>query len=170
MHVTFKYWSIWFGEHQGLKEIYLASLEKSRKIFEDSFQFLELKGNSVKVFKSNKNVNEGVETLNKIELLITQEDGIPHAQAKLKNFPSLHKYFGDHLTEGLYMLQFRKYEDETCRIRKKESLPPPAPALVLSADGEHYLPFQDTYGKLSTTEKDCLSLQQKHNKPKPNTK
>ena len=158
------------NKHQGLKETYLASLEKPRKILEDTFQFLELKGNSVKVFKPNKNVNEVVQTLNRMEPLITQENDIPHAQAKLKNFPSLHKYFGDHLIEGLYMLQFRKCEDETCCIRKKESLPPPVPAPVLSADGEHYLPFEDTCRKLSTTDRDCSSLQQKHNKPKPNTK
>ena len=111
-----------------------------------------------------------VQTLNRIEPLFTQEDDIPHAQVKLKNFPSLHMYFGDHLNEGLYMLQFRKCEDETCCIRKKESLPRPVPAPVVSADGEHYLPFEDTYGKLSMTEKDCPSLHQKHNKPKPNTK
>ena len=158
------------NEHQGLKETYLASLEKSRTILEDTFQFLELKGNSVKVFKPNKNVNEVVQTLNRIEPLITQENGIPHAQAKLTKFLSLHKYFEDNLIEGLYMLQFRKCEDETCCIRKKESLPPPAPAPVLSADGEHYLPFEDTCRKLSTTDRDCSSLQQKHNKPKPNTK
>ena len=68
------------------------------------------------------------------------------------------------------MLQFRKCEDETCCIRKKESLPPTVPAPVLSADSEQYLPFEDTYGKLSKTEKDCPSPQQKHNKPKPNAK
>ena len=158
------------NEHQGLKETYLASLEKPRKVLEDTFHFLELKGKRLKVFKPNKNVNEVVQTLNRMEPLITQENDIPHAQAKLKNFPSLHKYFGDHLIEGLYMLQFRKCEDETCCIRKKESLPPPVPAPVLSADGEHYLPFEDTCRKLSTTDRDCSSLQQKHNKPKPNTK
>ena len=116
------------------------------------------------VFKLNKNVNEVVQALNRIEPLITQEDDIHHAQAKLKNFPSLH------LTEGLYMLQFRKCEDETCCIRKKESLPPPFLAPVHFADGDHYLPFEDTYGKLSTSEKNCPPLHQKHNKPKPNIK
>ena len=109
------------NEHQGLKQTYLASLEKPRKILEETFQFLALKGNSIKVFKPNKNVNEVVQTLNRIELLITQENDVSHAQSKLKNFLSLHKYFGDHLTEGLYMLQYRKCEDETCCIRKKES-------------------------------------------------
>ena len=108
--------------------------------------------------------------LNRIEPLIMQENyDIPQAQAKLKNFPSLHKYFGDLLTKGLYMLQFRTCEDETCCIRKKQILSPPVPTSVLSADGEHYLPFEDTYGK-SMTDRDCLSLQQKHNKPKPNIK
>ena len=118
----------------------------------------------MKVFKLNKNVNEVVQTLHRIEPLITQEDDIPHAQAKLKNFPSLH------LTEGLYMLQFRKSEEETCCIRKKESLPPTFLAPVLFADDKHYLPFEDTHGKLFTTEKNCLPLHQKHNNPKPNTK
>ena len=98
------------NEHQGLKETYLASLDKPRKILEDTFHFLELKGKCVKVFKPNKNVNEVVQTLNRIESLITQENDIPHAQGKLKKFPSLHKYFEDHLIEGLYMLQFRKCE------------------------------------------------------------
>ena len=115
---------------KGLKEICFVSLEKPRKILEDSFQFLEQKGNSIKDFKPNKKVNEVAQTLNRIEPLITQEDEIPHAEAKLKNFPFLHKYFGDHLTE-----------DGTCCIKEKESLLPPAPAPVLSAmaDGEHYL-------------------------------
>ena len=44
------------NEHQGLKETYLASLEKPRKILEDTFHFLELKGKCVKVFKPNKNL------------------------------------------------------------------------------------------------------------------
>ena len=140
------------------------------EILEDTFQFFELKGNSVKVFKPNKNVNEVVQTLNRIEPLITQENDIPHAPAKLKNFPSLYKYFRDHLTKDLYMLQFRKCEDETGCIRKKESLPPPVLAPVLSADGEHCLPFEDTYSKLSTTDRGCPSLKQKYNKPKPITK
>ena len=110
------------NEHQGLKETYLASLEKPRKVLEDTFHFLELKGKRLKVFKPNKNVNEVVQTLNRIEPLITQENDIPHAQAKLKKFPSLHKYFEDHLIEGLYMLQFRKCEMRHVSERKKVSL------------------------------------------------
>ena len=139
----------------------LCESGETKKILEDSFQFLEQKGNSIKDFKPNKKVNEVAQTLNRIEPLITQEDDIPHAEAKLKNFPFLHKYFGDHLTE-----------DGTCCIKEKESLLPPAPAPVLSAmaDGEHYLSFEDTYSKLSVMKKDRPSLQQKHNKPKPNTK
>ena len=113
------------NEHQGLKETYLASLEKPRKIPDNTFQFLELKGNSVKVFKPDKNVNEVFQKLNRTEPLIMEENDIPHTQAKLKSFPSLDKYFGDYLTKSLYMLQFRRCEDETCCIRKKESLPPP---------------------------------------------
>ena len=74
------------SEYQRLKETYLASLKKPRKILEDVFQFLELKANSLKVFRPNKNVNEVVQTLNRFEPLITQENDIPHAQAKLKNF------------------------------------------------------------------------------------
>ena len=77
------------NEQQGLKDTYLASLGKTRNISEDTLQFLELKGNSLKVFKPDKNVNEVVQTLNRIEPLITQENDIPHTQAKLKNFPSL---------------------------------------------------------------------------------
>ena len=77
------------NEQQGLKETYLANLGKPRNIPEDTLQFLELKGNSLKVFKPDKNVNEVVQTLNRIEPLITQENDIPHTQAKLKNFPSL---------------------------------------------------------------------------------
>ena len=157
------------NEYQRLKEVYLASLEEPRKILEDSFQFLELKGNSVKNLKPNKNVNEVIQTLNRVEPLITQEDDILHAQRKLRNFSSLHRYFGDDLNEVLYMLQFWKREEQTSCIRKKETLPPPVSAPELSADGEHYLPFEDTYGKLSMTKKDCPSLQQKHNKPKPIT-
>ena len=72
-----------------MKETYLASLGKPTNIPQDTFQFLELKGNSLKVFKPDKNVNEVVQTLNRIEPLITQENDIPHTQAKLKNFPSL---------------------------------------------------------------------------------
>ena len=67
------------NEHQGLKQTYLASLEKPRMILEDTFQFLALKGNSIKVLKPNKNVNEVVQTLNGIEPLITQENDVPHA-------------------------------------------------------------------------------------------
>ena len=54
--------------------------------------------------------------------------------------------------------------------QKERELPPPFLALVLFADDEHYLPFEDIYGKLSTSEKNCPPLHQKHKNPKPNTK
>ena len=71
----------------------------------------------MKVFKLNKNVNEVVQTLHRIEPLITREDDIPHAQAKLKNFPSLH------LTEGLYCCNLGKVKRRhVASERKRASL------------------------------------------------
>ena len=58
-------------EYQRLKEIYLLSLVKPRKILKDSFQFLELKRNNIKVIKPNKNVIEMVQMLNRITLNYT---------------------------------------------------------------------------------------------------
>ena len=105
-----------------------------------------------------------IQTLHRIEPLITQEDDIPHAQAKLKNFSSLH------LTEGLYMLQFRKSEEETCCIRKKES----SLHLFLRL---YFLQMMSTiyHLKIYTVnyplpKKIVPPLHQKHKNPKPNTK
>ena len=90
--------------------------------------------------------------------MITSDEKIPHAMASLPDYPSLKSFFTRHLTEGLYMLQFRKCEDLTCCQRKTNPLPPKIPAPVLSPDGEKYLKFEMLYSKVVTTEKDCPSL------------
>ena len=38
-------------------------------------------------------------------------------------------------------------------------MPPKVPAPVMGPDREHYVPFEVTYGKVNTTEKDCPSLE-----------
>lgn len=86
--------------------------------------------------------------------------------AKLKEYPQLKQYFEAHLTDGLYMLQFRKCTDRTCCIMRNDILPPPIPAPILSEDKQHYMKFEETYGKGKTTAKDCPSLQSKEGNKK----
>ena len=81
--------------------------------------------------------------------------------AKLNDFPQLKAYLRKHMTEGLYLLQYRKCGDASCCQRKIQNLPPKVPAPVLNADGTRYLKFSETYGKIQTTEKDCPSLNAK---------
>ena len=95
----------------------------------------------------------------------------------MKKFPSLQRYddddddddcfcgmvdrrtsFDKHLAEGLYLLQFRKCDDKNCFTIKTDPLPPPITAPVMHPDGQHYLAFDDVYGKVQTTKKDCPSL------------
>ena len=76
----------------------------------------------------------------------------------MKIFPSLQQYFDKHLTEGLYLLQFRKCDDKNCCTIKNDPLPPLIPASDMAPDGEHCLAFDDLYRKFQTTEKDCPSL------------
>lgn len=70
------------------------------------------------------------------------------------------------MTNGLYLLQYRKCDDETCCVLTSGHLPPPVPAPIMGTDGDHYLKFDDLYGKVQTTEKDCPSLKQKGNHQK----
>ena len=49
----------------------------------------------------------------------------------------------------------------SCCTKLNEILPPPVPAPVLESWKEKYLQFEDTYGKITTTEKDCPSLNTK---------
>ena len=131
----------------------------------NSLQLLELKGKPIKLFNPNRNANDIIAVLPSIDATIQNEKSILHARAKLKNYPALEKYFEDHLTEGLYMLQFRKCDNDSCCVKKTE-LPPPLPAPVLEPAGDHYLLFTKVYGKIATTEKDCPSLIQKGEKKK----
>lgn len=153
---------------QGLKEAYQSAIEPSRKKLEQCFKTLELKTKTVKTFPPDKNDAEIVEALNQIDSKITSDDTIPHHQAKLNNYPSLKKFMDKHLTKGLYMLQYRKCDDESCCQRKIDLLPPLVPAPVMSPDKVHYLPFDALYGKVKTTETDCPSLQPRSEKKDKN--
>lgn len=72
------------------------------------------------------------------------------------------------MSDGLYLLQFRKCNDPNCCTIRIADLPPKVPAPILAPDKEHYLPFSLTYGKIVTTEKDCPSLQKVGDKKKKN--
>ena len=85
---------------------------------------------------------------------------------KLKEFSNLKEFFESHITDGLYMLQFRKCSKASCCVIKKGPLPPQVPAPVLAPDKEHYVSFEELYGKVTTTEKDCPSLQSKASEKK----
>ena len=155
-------------QQQGLKEAYQSSVENPRRLVETSFEMLELKGNSVKIFKPNNQGDEIATSLNTIDSKITSVATIPHHQAKLDKYPHLKKFMDTHLTKTLYMLQYRKCDNFQCCQRKKETLPPKIPSPVLSPDRVHYLSFHSLYGKVQTTASDCPSLQPKNVKKDKN--
>ena len=57
------------------------------------------------------------------------------------------------MKDGLYLLQFRKCEDDTCCQRLVPDLPPYLHAPILKPKDEHYAKFQDLYGKVEVTER-----------------
>ena len=69
--------------------------------------------------------------------------------------------FGDHAVEGLYMLQYRKFEDEACCIKKRVTASLTSSCPCFLHNGKYYLPFENTCSKLVATKKDYPSLQQK---------
>ena len=142
----------------GFKETFMSSTEHSRQFAESSFSGLELKGKQLKIFQPSRSDSEIINALHKIEPLIKDDGSIPHLQAKLHEYPSLEKYFEAHMKEGLYLLQFQKCMDDNCCMLIVEPLPSPIPAPVLAPDGLYYLPFDDLYGKATTTEEFCPSL------------
>ena len=66
-------------------------------------------------------------------------------------FQSLQRYFDRQLTKDLYLLQFRECDDKNCYIIKNDLLPPLIPMTVMAPDGEHYLAFNNFYGKFQRT-------------------
>lgn len=105
--------------HQGLSDSFQTSLQSSIKTLENCYSSMELKGKPVKTFKPSRDVSEVVKCLSSIDPKITDESTIPHNQPKLGNFPSLQSLFQAHMTEGLYLLQFRKCDNkECCKLRK----------------------------------------------------
>ena len=68
------------------------------------------------------------------------------------------------MKDGLYLLQFRKCEDETCCQRIVIDLPPYVPSPTLQPNGEQYVEFQDLYGKVETTERYCSPLMANENR------
>ena len=102
------------SKHLGFKEAFQASVEAPRRLLGNVLASLQLKGKQVKCYEAGRDEREIVAALNSIDPVIEHEEDIPHAMAKLKDFPSLEKYFERHMTEGLYLLQFGKCEDESC--------------------------------------------------------
>ena len=159
-------------KNQGLSEAFQTSLQSPIKTLENCFKSMELKGKSVETFQPSRDHNEIVDCLSNIEPKIVDESTIPHNQPKLHHYPSLQSFFGKHMIEGLYMLQFRKCDNKDCCVIRNGPLPPCLPAPVPTSDGEHYMDFFTLYGKIRTTEKDCPSLktsgkdQKKKNNPR----
>ena len=81
--------------------------------------------------------------------------------SKLSKYQQLKDYLEKHMIDGLYILQFRKCNDMSCCTKLNDILPPPVPAPVLGLSKEIYLKFEDKYGKITTTEKDCPSVNTK---------
>ena len=107
-------------QQQGLKETYLICVEAPKRVVEQSFSYLELKGEPVKIFQGLCNFTEVTQALKFVEPKIVDEDSIPHSQSKLKDYPKLQAYLSKHMTDGLYLLQFRKCSDiSCCQIRGK---------------------------------------------------
>ena len=148
-------------ECQALKEAYTSSIDAPIQKVESSFSMLNLKGKQVRIFKPNRDCKELLDTLNIIEQTIKSEKDIPHAMSKLSKYKQLKDYLENHMIDGLYMLQFRNCDDISCCKKQNDTLPPPVPAPVLGPSKEKYLKFKDTYGKITTTEKDCPSLNTK---------
>uniref|UniRef100_A0A7M5VAL2 Zinc finger PHD-type domain-containing protein n=2 Tax=Clytia hemisphaerica TaxID=252671 RepID=A0A7M5VAL2_9CNID len=143
---------------QGMKQAYQSSIKTPIQIIEDSFSHLELKGKNIKIAKPNRDTSKIVAALKSIEPKIGTDEDIPRAMAKLPNFPSLKSYLEKHMKDGLYLIQFRKCDDLACCQRTIQDLPPHIPAPILSPDSNHYMKFNDLYGKIQTTEADCPSL------------
>lgn len=74
---------------------------------------------------------------------------------KLTDFPAIQSFFNCHMTEGLYLLQFRKCQNSEC-CKPKSNLPSMFPAPIRTTEGDNCMKFDDTYGKIKTTEKYCL--------------
>ena len=108
-------------------------------------------------FRTDRVPDMVVKVLGSIEPKIQKED-IAHALSKLKNHPNLESYLVKHMEDRLYLLQFRKCEDETCCHWIVPDLHPYVPAPILQPNGEQYVKSQDLYGKVETTERYCPSL------------
>ena len=98
--------------HLGLKGYYLRNIAKPRRILESTFAELELKEIPFKVFEQLRDEKEVVDVFHKIKPLITSDSTIPRRRISLKSYPCLEKHLEVHLNEGLYMLQFRKCNDQ----------------------------------------------------------
>ena len=108
-------------------------------------------------FRADRVPDMVVKVLGSIEPKNKKED-IAHGLSKLKNYPDLESYLEKHITDGLYLSQFRKCEDETCCQRIVLDLHPYVSAPILQPNGEQYVKFQDLYGKVETTERYGPSL------------
>ena len=111
-------------ECQVLKEAYASSIEAPIQKAESSFSMLDLKGKQIKIFKSNRDFEELLNTLTIIEPTIKSEEDIPHAMSKLSKYQQLKDYLEKHMIDGLYILQFRKCNDMSCCTKLNDILPP----------------------------------------------
>ena len=126
-------------DQQGLKEAFQASIDAPIRTLECVFKMLELKAKRIKLFKPNRDMATILQALQNIDPNIKEEEDIPHAMSKLKNFTRLQNFLEKHLTDGLYLLQYRKCGDESCCTLRSRSLPPSIPAPVLGPDKEALL-------------------------------
>ena len=77
---------------------------------------------------------------------------------KLPSFLLLKEYLRTHMSEGFYLLLFRKCYNISC-CQKKTDFPQTIPAPIVCPDSNNYLKFSDTYENITVTEKDYPSLQ-----------
>ncbi|XP_045162284.2 uncharacterized protein LOC123527081 [Mercenaria mercenaria] len=147
----------------GFKEAFKGSIGPVIKTVSDRFSRMKLKGTSLKVCAAAS--DEDIESDLDFLKLVTSSPGASFdSSSKSKDFKTcipLQEFLKSHSVSGHYSFQVMKCKSTSCAyctfnpIREEEVynrlsfLPEPTP----DVSGEHYLPFEEVYGKSQTLDK-----------------
>ena len=160
---TMKEIRIRVDQYPDLKEAFSDSLSQPISLLNNIIKRLKLKDNVFDTYQaaSETDITELMEHLDKIDAALTR---IPLDTKTAKDSEALKKFMMEHCQKRHYSFCIKKCADPNCLFHFGPRLPRDTfeslkmlPDPLLMDSGDHYKPFHDLYGSL-TTEKDRPSL------------
>jgi len=151
----------------GMEEEFCKSLAEPARLVSERFSQLCLKGEQFTSVQGSTIPEETTDLFRSVKEIDPNIEISDTTQKALSKSERLSRFLNTHTIRHHYIFQVKKCANSECKFGCKPVLPPdmfsqlawvPDPVIVSTTD--KYLPFQDLYGKVDTTEKDRPSFKE----------